>query len=50
MTGLNAPKGIAIANNDSKLYVSDITNLVEIDVASGKNHQALGSDRKWTPS
>ena len=36
ITGLNAPKGIAISNNDSKLYVSDITDLVEIDVASGK--------------
>src|SRR6185437_1792518 len=36
MTGLNAPKGIAISNDNSKLYVSDITDLVEIDVASGK--------------
>jgi DNA-binding beta-propeller fold protein YncE len=35
ITGLNAPKGIAIYNN-SKLYVSDITDLVEIDIASGK--------------
>jgi sugar lactone lactonase YvrE len=36
ITGLNAPKGIAISNDGSKLYVSDITNLVEIDIASGK--------------
>jgi sugar lactone lactonase YvrE len=36
ITGLNAPKGIAISNNNSKLYVSDITDLVEIDIANGK--------------
>ena len=36
VTGLDAPKGIAISNDGSKLYVSDITNLVEIDIASGK--------------
>ncbi len=36
VTALNAPKGIAISNDGSKLYVSDITNLVEIDIASGK--------------
>jgi hypothetical protein len=36
ITGLNAPKGMAIYNNNSKLYVSDITDLVEIDIASGK--------------
>ena len=36
VTGLNAPKGIAISNNNSRLYVSDITDLVEIDIASGK--------------
>ena len=36
VTGLNAPKGIVITNNNSKLYVSDITDLVEIDIASGK--------------
>jgi DNA-binding beta-propeller fold protein YncE len=36
VTGLNAPKGITISNNNSKLYVSDITDLVEIDIASGK--------------
>src|SRR6476469_813164 len=34
--GLNAPKGIAFSNDNSKLYVSDITYLIEIDVASGK--------------
>ena len=34
--GLNAPKGIAISNNNSKLYVSDITDLVEIDINNGK--------------
>src|ERR1044072_8132423 len=28
ITGLNAPKGIVITNNNSKLYVSDITDLV----------------------
>jgi sugar lactone lactonase YvrE len=36
VTGLDAPKGIAISNDGSKLYVSDITNLVEIDTANGK--------------
>src|SRR5919198_4851167 len=36
VTGLNAPKGIAISNNNSRLYVSDITDLVEIDIDSGK--------------
>ena len=36
VTGLNAPKGIAISNDGSKLYVSDITDLVEINIASGK--------------
>jgi len=36
VTGLNAPKGIVITNNNSKLYVSDITDLVEINIASGK--------------
>jgi DNA-binding beta-propeller fold protein YncE len=35
ITGLNAPKGMVIYNN-SKLYVSDITDLVEIDIANGK--------------
>jgi DNA-binding beta-propeller fold protein YncE len=46
VTGLNAPKGIAISNDGSKLYVSDITDLVEIDIASGKiikRFNALGS-------
>jgi len=36
VTGLNAPKGIAISNDGSKLYVSDITDLVQIDTANGK--------------
>ena len=36
VTGLNAPKGMAISNNNSKLYVSDLTDLVEIDIDSGK--------------
>ena len=31
--GLNAPKGMGISNG--KLYVADITNLVEIDIANG---------------
>jgi hypothetical protein len=35
ITGLDAPKGMAIYNN-SKLYVSDITDLVEIEIANGK--------------
>src|SRR5919199_3412421 len=46
VTGLNAPKGIAISNDGSKLYVSDITDLVEIDIASGniiKRFNAPGS-------
>jgi len=33
-TGLDAPKGLALANG--KLYVSDIDRLVEIDTADGK--------------
>lgn len=36
VTGLDAPKGLAISNNTSSLYVSDITDLVEIDIDSGK--------------
>ena len=36
VTGLNAPKGIAISNNKSTLYVSDITDLVEINTDNGK--------------
>ena len=38
ITGLNAPKGMAVYDNgsSSKLYVSDITDLVEIDIESGK--------------
>lgn len=34
VTGLNAPKGMAIFND--KLYVSDIDQLVEIDIKTGK--------------
>ena len=34
VTGLNAPKGLGIVNG--KLYVTDITQLVEIDIATGK--------------
>ncbi len=40
VTGLNAPKGMTIINNNTTnntlLYVSDITDLVEVDVNSGK--------------
>ena len=40
VTGLNAPKGMTITNNNTTnntlLYVSDITDLVEIDVNNGK--------------
>jgi sugar lactone lactonase YvrE len=38
VTGLDAPKGMAVVNNtnNSLLYVSDITDLVEVDANSGK--------------
>ncbi|MFL6487862.1 MAG: hypothetical protein ACJ71D_14290, partial [Nitrososphaera sp.] len=42
VTGLNAPKGMTIINNNTNttnntlLYVSDITDLVEIDANNGK--------------
>ena len=36
VSNLNAPKGIDLDNNTGKLYVSDITNLIEIDLSSGK--------------
>jgi sugar lactone lactonase YvrE len=36
VAGLNAPKGMAISSDSSKLYVSDITDLVEIDIANGQ--------------
>ena len=36
VTGLNAPKGVAISNNNDTLYVSDITDLVEINIDNGK--------------
>lgn len=35
-TGLNAPKGMAVSSDNGKLYVSDITDLVEIDIANGQ--------------
>jgi sugar lactone lactonase YvrE len=36
IAGLNAPKGMAVNNNNSRLYVSDITDLVEIDIDDKK--------------
>jgi DNA-binding beta-propeller fold protein YncE len=36
ITGLDAPKGMAVNNNNSRLYVSDITDLVEIDIDGEK--------------
>ncbi len=36
ISNLNAPKGIDLDNNTGKLYVSDITNLIEIDPSNGK--------------
>jgi DNA-binding beta-propeller fold protein YncE len=36
ITRLNAPKGLAISNDNNRLYVSDITDVVEIDIASGQ--------------
>lgn len=46
VSGLNAPKGMAIANN--KLYVADIDTLVEIDLASGTiSNQYFVSDAKF---
>jgi len=36
VTGLNAPKGVAVSNNNETLYVSDITDLVEINIDNGK--------------
>lgn len=44
VTGLDSPKGLALANG--KLYVADIDQLVEIDVATGAiaaRHQAAGA-------
>jgi sugar lactone lactonase YvrE len=40
VSNLNAPKGIDIDNNTGKIYVSDITELIEIDSSSGEitNH------------
>lgn len=36
ITGLNGPKGIAISSNNNTLYISDITDLVEIDIDNAK--------------
>ncbi len=36
VTGLNAPKGIALSNNNNRLFVSDLTDVVEIDINTGK--------------
>ena len=44
VTGLNAPKGMGIAG--SKLYVADLTEVVEIDIKSGKilkKHEVEGA-------
>lgn len=44
VTGLNAPKGMGILG--SKLYVADVTDVVEIDIKSGKilkKHEVEGS-------
>lgn len=46
VTGLNAPKGLAIANN--KLYAADIDTLVEIDIPSGSvSNRYIVSDAKF---
>jgi sugar lactone lactonase YvrE len=36
VTGLNAPKGMTVSSDRSKLFVSDITDLVEIDIVNGQ--------------
>ena len=36
VAGLNAPKGMAVGDDSNKLYVSDITDLVEIDIPNGQ--------------
>jgi sugar lactone lactonase YvrE len=36
VTGLNAPKGMALSSDSSKLFVSDITDLVEINIVNGQ--------------
>lgn len=36
VSNLDAPKGIDFDNNTGKIYVSDITNLISIDSATGK--------------
>lgn len=45
VTGLNAPKGIAISNNNSRLYVSDLTDLVEVDIDNGKIIKCFNAPR-----
>ncbi len=40
--GLNAPKGMAILGN--KLYVADITDVIVIDLASGKIEKRISPD------
>ena len=46
VTGLNAPKGLAISNN--KLYVADIDTLIEIDLTSAAiTNQFTVSDAKF---
>ena len=46
ITGLDAPKGLAIANN--KLYVADIDTLVEIDIPNGSiSNRYTVSDAKF---
>jgi len=42
ITGLNDPKGLGIFNG--KLYVGDLTQLVEIDIAKGKITQRYDAD------
>ncbi|TDB64228.1 ATP/GTP-binding protein [Arundinibacter roseus] len=42
ITGLSAPKGMGISNG--KLYVTDLTELVIVDVASGKIDQKITVD------
>lgn len=46
VTGLDAPKGLAISSG--KLFVSDIAQLVEIDMASGQvTNRYAGADAKF---
>ncbi|TAE46048.1 MAG: gluconolaconase, partial [Bacteroidetes bacterium] len=43
VTGLSAPKGMAISNGN--LYVSDLTDLVEINIAEGKITQRFNAPK-----